>query len=324
MIISKYRGFTAAAIKSKADIPAQADMTIIVDDVDCRDIPVSDIRRVLKASTSKVRALARNANVNVWSGFGPTVRSVVAEALVNSLSTEGGMEDFAGYNHQAVTPGWLNAPTPGDIWIASGGSAVFDASLVIGEVRWNELGIIGVVHAIYDGATLVAYVGIDFDDDLVADNIIDISVTLLNQTITKTYTGKVFLVSHLVDYTENDNVCRLPNTTNYTRQVRILPATTVVLDAPVGFTAMVGFTNSPNFGTVWYTNLEALATYDEVRVYASIWGYREGPIGSEILIDTFIPWHHDDFADGSGQPNGEYFIYANGYICTIRVEAINY
>lgn len=324
MIITKYRGYTAAEIKARADIPLQADMVVTGDSVDCKNLGISFIRNIIKGAASKVKALAGDSNVNVWSGFGPTARTAVAQQLVNSAPAAGSLGSFAGYNHDAVAPGWLNAPTPGDVYVASGGSVVFDASLIVGEVDWTELGVIGVVHAIYYGETIVAYRAIHFEDALIANEVFDISVTLTNQTIQRAYTGRIWLVDHLVDFSENDIVCRLPNTSDYTKTVKILPATTTVFDAPAGFTASVGFTNSPDFGTVYYTNLEALATWDEVRVYASIWGYREGAIGSEILLDTFTPWHHDDFADGQGQPNGSYFIYADGYICTIRVEAINY
>jgi hypothetical protein len=45
MIISAYRGFTAAAIKAKANIPAQADMTVVGTTVDCKNISVSMVRK---------------------------------------------------------------------------------------------------------------------------------------------------------------------------------------------------------------------------------------------------------------------------------------
>lgn len=324
-LIAKYRGFTPAAIKARADIPLQIDMVISGNNVDCSNISLNHVKNIIGAGNSNLYQLCRHDNVNVWSGFGPTIRSVNAQALVSSKPTIASLGDFAGYNHQAVTPGWLTGVPSGDIWLPSiGGTPQFDAAIRVGEVRWQELGIIGVVHAIYDGETLVAYQGIDFEDDLTQDDILDISITLPFTTVQKTYTGRIWLVNHLIDFTDSDIVCRLPNTADYSRQVRILPATTVVLDAPEGFTADVGFTNSPNLGTVYYSNLEGDATYDEVRVYASIWGYREGAMGSEILLNTFSPWHHDDFASGSGQPNGENFIYSDGYICTIRVEAVNY
>jgi hypothetical protein len=323
MIISAYRGFTAAAIKAKANIPAQADMTVVGTTVDCKNISVSMVRNVLNSSSSGVKGVASDSNVNAWSGFGPTVRTAPAGVLVNSAPAAGSLGSFAGYNHYAVAPGWVDVPVSGDVYVASGGSVTFDAHIILGEVNWADMGIIAVMLAVYDGTTLLSWDAVNLEDEAVGSELW-ISHTRLNQTIQRAYTVKIFLVNHLVDFSENDIVCRLPNTSDYTKTVKILPATTSVFEAPDGFTASVGFTNSPNFGTVYYTNLEGIATYDEVRVYASIWGWREGAIGSEILIDTFAPWHHDDFADGSGQPNGEYFIGANGYICTIRVEAINY
>jgi len=322
MIISAYRGFTAAAIKARADIPAQADMTVVETTVDCKNISVSMVRNILNSPSSGVNGVASDSNVNVWSGFGPTVRTAPAGVLINSAPGAGSLGSFAGYNHYATAPRWYNEAPSGDIWISSGTEATFDCTIYIGEVKWEDLGIIGAVHAIYDGAVLVGWVGVDFDNDLIVD-IVDLSLTLSNLTLSKTYTGKVWLVSHLVDWTESDNVCSVPNVGDYTRQVKVLPATTAILQAAEGWTASVGYNNSPD-GTVYYTNLEGDATYDEVRVYASIWSYREGLMGSEILIDTFAPWHHDDFASGSGQPNGSFFIWASGYICTIRVEAINY
>lgn len=324
MIISVYRGYTAAAIKARADIPAQDDMTITLDDIDCKNISVSMVRNILNSPSSGVKGVANDSNVNVWSGFGPTVRTAPAQVLVNSAPSAGSLGSFAGYNHYATAPGWSIAPVSGDLYVASGGSAVFEASVDIGEVNWLEdMGVIAVVHAIYYGETMVAYTAVNLETAQ-PTNIVDaLTVTLTNQTLQRAYTGRIWLVDHLVDFSENDIVCRLPNTSDYITTVKILPATTTVFDGPTGWTADVGYNNSPN-GTVTYANLIGDATYDEVRVYASIWGWREGLLGSEILIDTFAPWHHDDFADGSGQPNGDYFISANGYICTIRVEAINY
>ena len=321
-ILTKYRGYTAEQIKARADIPRQSDMVVTGNNVSCTRLSISFIRKVINAAAYKVKALIGCSNINVWSGFGPTARTTANKELVNSVPEAGPLGSFAGYNKDAVAPGWTAPPAAEDVFVASGGSITFDAYLILGEVNWADMGVIAIMLAVYAGATLVGYEAVNLEDEEVG-NEIWISVTLQNQTIQREYTARVWLVNHLIDFTDSDIVCRLPNTTDFTKTVKILAATTVVFDAPEGFTAEVGFNNYPNNGTVFYNNLEGLATWDEVRVYASIWGYREGAIGSEILIDTFAPWHHDDFADGSGQPNGEYFIGANGYICTIRVAAIN-
>jgi len=321
-IISKYRGYTAEQIKARADIPRQSDMVVTGDYVSCTRLGISFIRKVIYGAASKVKALVGCSNINVWSGFGPTARTAVDHELVNSVPEAGSLGSFAGYNKDATPPGWIAPPAAEDIYVASGGSVTFEVSLIMGEVNWSDMGVIAVMLAVYAGTTLVGYEAVNLEDDEVG-NELWISVTLPNQTIQREYTARVWLVDHLIDFTDSDIVCRLPNTTDFAKTVKILAATTVVFDAPEGFTAEVGYNNYPNNGTVFYNNLEGLATWDEVRVYASIWGYREGAIGSEILIDTFTPWHHDDFASGAGQPNGDYFIASSGYICTIRVEAIN-
>lgn len=140
--ISAYRGYTAAAIKARATVPDQADMTVSGTDVLCAKINTAKIRAALVAAINKVGALNTHANVNHWSWFGPTVRSIVSQELVNSDPTTGkNLGNFAGYNHAAPTPAIVEGG-------GAGGSKSYDyegtdllvrVRVDLGEIDWPSL-----------------------------------------------------------------------------------------------------------------------------------------------------------------------------------------
>ena len=92
-IRTAFRQITAATLKSKASIPAQTDITVVGNTIDCVNISLTQVKNVIGALTFSVYDVCRHDNVNVWSQFGPTIRSYSgvgtwSAALVNSKPTE--------------------------------------------------------------------------------------------------------------------------------------------------------------------------------------------------------------------------------------------
>lgn len=102
-IISAYGSFTAQNIKDRADIPAQADMTVSGSNVDCINIPLSLVHNTLQSSLLTVYGLCTTPRVNKWSNFSPKEWYVDANHyLQNRAKTPYYLGNFAGYNHGAV------------------------------------------------------------------------------------------------------------------------------------------------------------------------------------------------------------------------------
>ena len=103
-IISAYSGFTAIQIKERASIPAQDDMTIDGDNIDCINISISGIHNAIQSSQYALSSLNTSPRVNKWSCFGPTEFYADAGVCLNRAKTPYTMGCWAGYNHNAVAP----------------------------------------------------------------------------------------------------------------------------------------------------------------------------------------------------------------------------
>ena len=138
--LQAYGGFSSADIKNRADIPAQADMTISGSNVDCVNIKDSDIKNVLGESVTSVGALCTSPLVNKWSGFGPTTFNTTGNIVTPVVNAPYTMGCFAGYNKEAISP-YFYFPTA----ILSYGSSFAGTSINIssfinlGEVQWPNI-----------------------------------------------------------------------------------------------------------------------------------------------------------------------------------------
>ena len=101
-VLNAYGGFTAQAIKDRAEIPIQPYMTVVGNTVECVTIPISVIKGILASSSTSVGGLCTSPNVNQWSGFGPREWYVSSGALLDRAKTPYSMGNFAGYNHDAM------------------------------------------------------------------------------------------------------------------------------------------------------------------------------------------------------------------------------
>lgn len=290
-----YRGYSAADLYNRAS--ATADKTQQASSVDFTNITTMKIRNVLGESLNTIRGLSRSDNVNVWSGFGPTVRSVSSQALVNSKPSDGEeANDFAGYNHGARIPGWISSAPSADIWVNSGGNAVFSVDVYVGEVLWHTVanGIVGIVLAIYDGSTLVAWGARNFNDSSVKDDVTGLQATITGVSLQKTYTGKVWLVDSTADFDESQIVCRLPNTSNFSQTVKIKAASSCYYSAtgtgqpPAPWTnnnGPLGINWTTGYVTIGY-DLQTNNSWSNVRVKATLYNWLDEVIGTADIFNA--------------------------------------
>lgn len=304
LALNAYRGYTAAAIKSRADVPTQASMTVVGTTVECENIDTDQIASVLGIAVNDFEGQHSHANVNQWSGFGPYNRRISAQALINEILAPFDSDEWCGYNHGAVTPGWKNAPNTSDVWVNNGDNAEMFVDLTVGEIKWHELGIVGVVFAIYDGATLVAYGSRNFNDASVTDDVTGLYATVLNCATQKTYTLKVWLVDATAyGFDDTQIVCRLPNTLDVTRTVMIKYASswvytdtnTMNLPSPWvqnGAAAMNWTTGVFNIGSI------ARITACNVRIKVRLINWLDQLVASGYIIGDASNYYSYDPMDG--------------------------
>lgn len=232
-VLNAYRLITAATIKANAEIPNQADMTVVGTTVECINISTTKIKNVIGHTNNKLSELCAAVGINHWSGFGPTKRTISGSGasgeIVNSDPTANyKIGDYPGYNHGAVTPGWNNkAAAEADKWIDSGNNVTFIADIQIGEARYAEdlagiANIVGIALVAYEyGTTTVKAFGItSLSSCSIAANLT--AVTTVGVTLQTRYDIKVFFVSSL---TNLDIVCRVPNITDGSCYAKIKQAT---------------------------------------------------------------------------------------------------
>lgn len=308
--ISAYRGYTSTAIYNRADIPDAADMSISGSNVNCNNIAtLEDVASVLGTSVKTVGGLCTNANVNPWSGFGPTTRSVSNRTLYNSTpSSNYSLGSFAGYNHQAVAPGWIGSAPSGDIWINAGGNADFVVDVNVGEVKWHEVanGIAGVTLAIYyaSDSGLAGWGSRNFNASSVQNDVTSLTATLSGIGVERTYYGSVWLVDNTAEFDDTQIVCRVPNTSVFTKTVKIKPASYYYWDAtgnttvpsPWGVYGGIGM----NWSTGYFTIGQMMCgnNYSHVRVTAYLFDWLDNLIGSYTFWDGI--YYPMDEITGSG------------------------
>lgn len=306
-VITKYRGYTAAQLKNRASVPNAADMVVVGNTVECVNINTTKVRNALGASINSVSGLSRHVNINPWSGFGPTVYSVVGQNLVTAVgAAPHGLGEFAGYNHNARIPGWITSAPSADIWVNSGGDASFVVNVYVGEVQYQNIApaIAGITLAIYNSAgNLVAWGSRNFEDDLVQDEVTSLTAVLSGVTIEATYTGKVWLVSDTTEFDDSQIICRLPNTSDFTQTVKIKALTELTVNSN-GFTVTYPGINLAA-GTCSFAEAYNLTGYTNVRIVAQLFDYLWNQVGTDVEMynDSYYP--PDMIYVTPAKPNGD-------------------
>lgn len=299
---STYRGYSAATLKSRATVPNAADITVVSSTIECVDITTAKIRNSVLSGVNTVRGNSTHANVNVWSAFGPTVRTAVAglpltrKLLTNTAPIDGEMgNDFAGYNHNATAPSFTVKGFDETDYIIPGEDVVFYCTADIGEILYTDITGAGVVthvaFSVWDGTT---YIDSRVKAISAMTNLADFNtnaadrITVENITVSTVYTCKIEMLSEpAYDYTGANTVCQVPGLEDWDVTVTVMEANGVYLSAPPHW----AFEGTPeNFNSNGHLVFEALmhrvsgvpTTVAHVQVTAYVLDYTS----TKITCDT--------------------------------------
>ncbi len=222
-ILPAYRGFTAQAIKDKASIPIQTDMTVVGSNVEA-SVNLYQIRDALGISALDFAGQANSGAVNPWSGFGPTQRrysnggGTLNETLINEVLAPHGIFEFAGYNHTAPAPAFDHIYHTANV--VYGDAATFDGYVSLGEINYPAPAV-AVAMTIWDGATLVAF-GITPLSNT-TNGVVFMTCDTSPVYINKTFTVRFFIIDSTTEFQQNGSnaLCIVPNTTSYDLNVSI-------------------------------------------------------------------------------------------------------
>jgi hypothetical protein len=304
-IINEYRAFAAAGLKSRATIPDAGDMTIVGTTVECSAIDVGKIATSLGISVYDFYGQATDVAVNHWSGFGPTLRSVVAGVLTNEVNANPrGLDLWAGYNHYATAPGYPGAYRTNSVEVlGSGGTATKSLSITIGEPKYVG----GEINAMPDavGVCLALY---DHFDNLVGYNIVDLEVcsegadlVAVSDVIsaTETLTGRIFLVDSLITFDASHIICSLPGLEEFhfdavvllANHIDISPDSFVTADDTALEAADCSFTKNgggSGHATLTFPSIHRHSNNAGIVIYANLVHQITGTVDSIIIYDDTL------------------------------------
>lgn len=331
-----YNLFSAAQLKARADIPDTGNIAIVddtIDYIDCTNVSkyfVCDFFS-LNRDTGLI-ALCRSLLVNRWSAFCPVVRSFSGSGwtrdLVNGLPTLCRLLDFAGYNHEALTPGWQTggqATAQTDKWVNYGSKGTIECPICIGEIDWHDIGALWVVAMLFDGSDgVVGWSKVDVES--VANDFTIWPETTDNILLDHTdwYGRLVFCDSAELASPEDVEaalLCRVPNTSTFDVNFKVKLPSTVYFSATNTTEPPSPWVNvnypSPALGMNWATGIVTLtyyiginATYSNVQITATLYNWLNEVIGSGDLWNDPV----DPSTEVSGSVNlGMTSIPAYGY-----------
>ena len=229
-ILTAYRGYTATEIKAKADIPAQANMSISEPSLDCWDISLNACADLVGDATHSLKETCLKANK--WSGFSPSHISylnsgTLSATLRNELESPYSLGAFAGYNHDAAVPSLDHYYFQSTV--NQGSSATVDAYINIGEVRYPSPAA-GLALTLWNGANLLGF-GITSLSNLESTNCFVTAETgALNANTT--VTAKVFIIDSTTEFVANGSnvLCKVPNVADGSQLIYALAATSFILE----------------------------------------------------------------------------------------------
>ena len=132
-----FGGITAITIKSRAEIPSSASMTVNGTNLDCNDINISQIASVIGSSYNDLGVLCQSSLVNKWSGYSPREFYISSGTMLDRLKTPYSLGDFAGYDHAALSPYLLSHTADFSIMETAGTtSTTVNASVMLGQINW--------------------------------------------------------------------------------------------------------------------------------------------------------------------------------------------
>ena len=236
-IISSYGGFSSTDIKNRAEIPLQADMVVTGNNVDCSNLNVTQIKNVLGESSTAVGGLCTSPLVNKWSGFSPVEWYLSAGSFLNRVKIPYSMGSFAGYNHGAVSAGFMGGSHITTFKYISGDSTphTISTGLQVGEINFPSM--VGATHVkmvIKEGSTLVGSnlvaIGTTYNDTTPINPFYN--VVMGSRTGTVTFTAYAYLSNG-----NADELCLFPNVPAWDiAAVQRMPPAAAVTSSPTDTT----------------------------------------------------------------------------------------
>jgi hypothetical protein len=216
-VISSYAGFTASVIKSWASVPAQADMTVNGNDVDCVNLAPEQIGPVLGISTRDWGELCTSGNVNSYSFFGPIEWSLSSGIWSSAIKYPYDAGAFAGYNHSAVAPSYISKTTGIDLYEGSTASKTFNCTLNLGEIDWKAVGAAGSAGLLTRIKMKVTIDGSEYENDIVLSSTYLTDTLLLSVTVPYTALDRWSDISCEVYFSSDlgGKVCNISNLSSW-------------------------------------------------------------------------------------------------------------
>jgi hypothetical protein len=220
--IISYGGFSASALKSRASVPDQSDMTVNGSNVDCINISIAKVHNAVQSSCLHLYGLCTSPRVNKWSAFGPR-QWELGSVLESVVRTPYSLADFAGYNHNAQPP-YLVAYS-NDFNFQEGQQNVqFDASLFLNEIPWMNIPFLASVNmevyvsGIYFGTSHIEMSSSSYST---TQFIFSVSGSCVGWTSDKTATLRFYFGRNSSNsYAE---LCAIPNISSKTVQLTYKP-----------------------------------------------------------------------------------------------------
>jgi len=266
-VLTAYSGFTATDIKNRASVPLQANIAVNGASVECRNITTTNIKTVLNETVTGIGALCQSANVNTWSNFGPTEWYIDATVLKNRVKTPYQFGSFAGYNNNAIAPGFMGSSHITSFKYIQNDANPYTISVGLQGGEINFPAMVNATHA----KLVVRYQGTIVGSNLIALGSSYNSTVPINPYCTVSmgsWTGnKEFTASVYLSNVNADDLCLFPNVPEWTITAiqrlnpsgAVLPSGTVIkivagsatLDLAGNYT--ISITNITRFSMTPYT-----------------------------------------------------------------------
>jgi len=307
-----YRCFTDTQLKNRSEIPTAANIALGTTYIDCTNISLAGVKSVLSGTTYSLYDLCRHANVNHWSAFGPTVRTVTGsgydKVLVNSDPTVCKLGDFAGYNHGAVTPGWQSggeAAAEANNWVNAGTKATCTANIDLGEVDWNgDLAVLGIAMLLFDSGDAIVGWGKKIYSDVTDTGLVTMSAET-DSTMSTDHTdwyARIFLTDTYVGLADSSDVysavvCEVPNVTAFEINIKVKQQSTLYLDATlwdfltdpktVGNVIFSGISFNVAPGTITFSDLkDSSVGIDGICIHVQVLDWLDNVVSEGNIYDN--------------------------------------
>ena len=308
-----YNLYSADELKRRAEVPTAANITVVddtIDYIDCVNISLNQVRGIIGAVTYSLYDICRHDDVNRWSCWAPVVRSYSGSGwtrdLVNNKPTVCALGDFAGYNHDALIPGWQTggqATAESDVWVDYGSEATIECPICIGEIDWV---------GDFDAGWVIAVL-FNAQDGLAGWSKVDITTVANNFTIYPETTDEITLdhtdwygrfvicdsvAIAAVEDVESAILFRVPNTATFEVNIKVkLPDTVTYSSTGTQQPPSPWVNNNGDLGMNWTTGIVTIGydlqtnnTYVNVQFQATLYNWLNEVIGQgDIFNDAYNP-----------------------------------